>query len=69
MNNKDKDEVELPPQFDDEVLTRLKEFHGSSLLRKAALKVFVDHIDPKQINLLKKEFQKLVFLRAHFPES
>lgn len=37
----------------------MQEFHGSSLLKKAAMRIFVDHIDPKQINELKLEFQKL----------
>ena len=53
------DSTEIPPQFDDEVLNRMKQFHGSSKLRKAALRIFVEHVDPKKINLLKKEFQKI----------
>ena len=43
-------------QFSDEILQRMKEFHGSSLLKKAAMRIFVDHIDPKKINDLKLEF-------------
>ena len=46
-------------KFSNEILLRMKEFHGSSLLKKAAMRVFVEHIDPKQINDLKQEFQRL----------
>lgn len=43
-------------KFDDEILQRMQDFNGSSLLKKAAMRVFVEHVDPKQIHYLKLEF-------------
>ncbi len=38
---------------------RLKEFNGSSKLKKAALNVFVKMLQPKDIDFLRTEFQKI----------
>lgn len=46
--------TENTQNFDVKVLQNLQKFHGQSLLKKMALKIFVEHVDPKQIILLKK---------------
>lgn len=46
-------------KIDPIVLSSLKEFQGKSKLKKAALKLLVKMVDYKEIDKLKKEFQKI----------
>jgi calcium-dependent protein kinase len=45
--------------LDHGLLSNLKEFEGHSVLKKAALNVFVKMLTPKQIMKLKKQFEKI----------
>lgn len=45
--------------LDKDVIMKLKEFKGSSTLKKAALNVLVKMLNPKEMDGLRKEFQKI----------
>lgn len=46
-------------KLDKEVVANLKKYRGQSVLKKAAMSVLVKQLAPSQINLLKKEFEKM----------
>ncbi len=45
--------------LDPDVIKKLKEFKGSSTLKKAALNVLVKMLNTKEVETLRQEFQKI----------
>ena len=54
-----KSTVKLSKAFDQEVIQRMKKYQGESLLKKAAMNIFVEFLSPKEVFKLKKEFEKI----------
>jgi Ca2+-binding EF-hand superfamily protein len=54
-----KSNYSVTPRINSEVLERMKAYQGDSMLKKAAMRLFVEHLDPRKILELKGEFQKL----------
>ena len=46
-------------ELDKEVVKNLKQYRGQSVLKRAAMNVLVKQLAPKQIDSLKKEFEKM----------
>ena len=53
-----KDNAERDP-LDPDVLNNLLDFKGNSALKKAAMNLLVKMLNPKEINDLRKEFEKI----------
>ena len=43
-------------RYDGEIFRRIREFQGQSLLKKAAVNIFVKHLDTHEIDKLQDEF-------------
>lgn len=58
----------MEENLNEEVIIRLREFKGQSKLKKAAMNMLVKMINPRDLEELRKEFQKMDLDNSGFIE-